>query len=97
MPGIYPKSSGRSTLRTINGRLWYCSGTVVNSENKSVVWTPGHCVHDGRGGTYHTQYWMFAPAYKNGTTPLGKWTYKTLRTTSGWPTTVPGKAPTTMT
>lgn len=60
-----------------------CSGTVVNSENKSVVWTAGHCVNAGAGGPYHTN-WQFVPAYKDGNAPLGRWTARELWTLNGW-------------
>lgn len=83
----YPYSTlGRIFFQKWTSEGWKdssCSGTVVWSENKSVVWTAGHCVHSGRGGSYHRN-WMFAPAYKNGTYQLGRWTARSLRTTSGW-------------
>jgi V8-like Glu-specific endopeptidase len=79
----YPYRTFGKVFFVENGRRSVCSGTVINSENKSVVWTAGHCVHNGRGGTYHRN-WMFVPAYKNGSYPLGRWTARNLRTTSGW-------------
>ncbi len=60
-----------------------CSGTVVNSTNESVVWTAGHCVHGGPGEGFFTN-WMFAPGFRNGNQPEGRWTAKELWTTTAW-------------
>ncbi len=68
---------------TENGSNFVCSGTVVNTTNKSVVWTAGHCVHGGAGGAFHTN-WQFVPAYKDGAAPLGRWTARELWTLNGW-------------
>ena len=64
------------------GSNYVCSGTAVLSGNSSVVWTAGHCVHDGASG-FHTN-WTFVPAYADGSRPYGTWTARTLLTTSGW-------------
>lgn len=60
-----------------------CSGTAVNSENKSVVWTAGHCVENGKSGGFHTN-WVFVPALKDGANPFGIWTARELWTLKGW-------------
>lgn len=63
-----------------------CSGTAVNSTNKSLVWTAGHCVENGTAGGYHTN-WVFVPAYSssfNGQRPYGTWTARFLNTLNGW-------------
>jgi hypothetical protein len=65
-----------------DGLNYVCSGTALLSGNKSVVWTAGHCVHDGAAG-FHTN-WTFVPAYADGSRPYGTWTARTLLTTSGW-------------
>ncbi|MEO7198479.1 MAG: hypothetical protein ABIZ50_08405 [Solirubrobacterales bacterium] len=61
-----------------------CSGTVVNSFNRRVVWTAGHCVYDLAGG-YATN-WIFVPGYKDGTAPFGEWPARRLATTTAWQT-----------
>jgi len=76
------KTNGK-VFFTMNGSNFVCSGTVVNSENKSIVWTAGHCVHGGAGGTLHTN-WQFVPAYRDGNAPLGVWTARELWTLQGW-------------
>ncbi len=81
------------------GVNYVCSGAVVNSESKLVVWTAGHCVFDvihyycsQPQGYYHN--WIFVPGYKNGLAPYGRWTARELWTPRGycdgfWPTAIP--------
>lgn len=61
-----------------------CSGTVVNSDNESVVWTAGHCVHGGGPGAGFFTNWMFAPGFRNGNQPEGRWAATRLVTTTAW-------------
>lgn len=79
----YPYKTFGKVFFVQNGRNYVCSGTVVNSENRSVIWTAGHCVHGGSGGRYHSN-WIFVPAYRDGYTPFGKWAARSLSTTAGW-------------
>ena len=69
------------------GETYVCSGTLMNSPNKSVVLTAGHCVHEGaprRGtGKYHKN-WLFAPGYRKGKTPYGWWKSRRLFSVNGW-------------
>ena len=68
---------------TLDGVNYVCSGTsVAASAGISLVWTAGHCVHEGPGS--YASNFMFAPAYIDGTTPLGKWPFSTLQTTTQW-------------
>lgn len=64
-----------------------CSGTVVNSENKSVVWTAGHCVFETYTNTWNRNY-TFCPGYRNGSCPFGAWTAATQHTTTQWQSSV---------
>jgi hypothetical protein len=61
-----------------------CSGTAVNSRNRSLVWTAGHCVFDyhDRGG--RARNFAFVPAYDRGATPYGIWPARKLATTKRW-------------
>ncbi|MDX6678389.1 MAG: hypothetical protein QOE31_2441 [Solirubrobacteraceae bacterium] len=71
---------------TQNGGNYVCSGTVVNTEGADTVWTAGHCVHGGAGGTWHTN-WSFAPAYDDDLAnprPYGTWTANNLNAMTGW-------------
>jgi V8-like Glu-specific endopeptidase len=68
-----------------DGIPYVCSGTVVNTENASVVWTAGHCVHEGRGrsGRWMTN-WMFVPGYHDGIEPFGRWSKRMLVSPTPW-------------
>jgi hypothetical protein len=59
-----------------------CSGASVNSTNRSVVWTTGHCVFTPGVGP-NTNF-LFAPARRAGVNPYGTWTAKAVVTTNGW-------------
>src|ERR1051326_3755053 len=63
------------------GVNYVCSGTIVNTEGKSAVWTAGHCVSDG--GAWNTN-WVFVPNYASGSAPYGYWYSYQLWTTTAW-------------
>ena len=74
------------------GERWsWCSATAVNSENKSLVLTAGHCVFrpdpdgDGRvtGNGFWYEHFQFCPGYEYGC-KLGVWNYRTVSTTWSW-------------
>ncbi len=72
-----------------NGVDYVCSGTVVNSNNKDMIDTAGHCVSDGAG--HFVTKWVFVPGYasnptggKAGLYPYGIWTARQLTTTAQW-------------
>lgn len=70
----------------LDGRTYVCSATIVNSEGKDSVWTAGHCVHGGSGGTWHRN-WAFVPAYDDDLSnprPYGTWTAAYLSSRSAW-------------
>lgn len=81
----YPdRLNGRVFFTKASGGEFVCSGTVVNSENKSIVWTAGHCVNDS--GRFH-ENWMFIPAYSSlfpYDRPYGVWTPREFVTTIEW-------------
>jgi hypothetical protein len=77
-----PTRTNGKVFFTDDGLNYVCSGTALLSGNKSVVWTAGHCVHDG-ASNFHTN-WTFVPAYADGARPYGTWTARALLTTSGW-------------
>jgi V8-like Glu-specific endopeptidase len=71
---------------TMNGSNFVCSGTIVNSEGKDTVWTAGHCVHGGQGGSW-AYNWSFVPAYDDDLAnprPYGTWTAFQLWTKTAW-------------
>ncbi len=65
---------------------YVCSGTIVNSEGKDTVWTAGHCVHSGSGGSWNTN-WTFVPAYDDdllNPRPYGTWSASALWSRTAW-------------
>ena len=68
---------------TQDGYNYVCSGTIVNSGGKDMVWTAGHCVHGGAGGNWHAN-WVFVPSYRSGWAPYGYWYASQLWTKTAW-------------
>ncbi|MCE7080505.1 serine protease [Streptomyces sp. ST2-7A] len=66
-----------------DGRDYVCSASALNSDSKQMVITAGHCVHEGRGGTW-MRNWTYVPRYRNGNRPLGTFAAKEYRTFNGW-------------
>jgi len=67
-----------------NHNPWVCSGTVINTTNRSVVITAGHCVYNNETKTW-MQNWSFYPGYKRGKHPrYGVWPSRNLWTTTEW-------------
>lgn len=83
-PAAPPASAHGKVFFTSHGADYVCSGTAIRSQNRSVVWTAGHCVNDGPGA-FHTN-WAFVPGYRDGGRPLGTWTARRLLTTDAWRT-----------
>lgn len=73
---------GKLFFRGSDGLNYVCSASVVNSENKDVVWTAGHCVSNG-AGRFHSN-WVFAPARRSGLNPYGLWTTRLAATRTEW-------------
>lgn len=61
-----------------------CSGTAVDSPNRSVVFTAGHCVNEGGPGHWFNQDWVFVPGYHDGVRPFGVFVAKWLGATGPW-------------
>jgi hypothetical protein len=59
-----------------------CSGTAVDSSNRSVVITAGHCVNEF--GHWFNQDWVFVPGYHDGVRPFGVFVAKWLGATAPW-------------
>lgn len=55
---------------TSAGLNYVCSGTIVNTEGKSTVWTAAHCNTSNLAWHYN---WTFVPNYSNGSAPYGNW------------------------
>jgi hypothetical protein len=86
---FYPNYPVGSPVARTAGKVFFtsfgvnyvCSGTIVNTEGKSTVWTAGHCVSDGGAWNYN---WVFVPNYASGAAPFGVWSSYQLWTTSAW-------------
>ena len=80
------RSHGKVFLTVSGGSSpgnYVCSGTALSSNNRSVVWTAGHCVFDDLGGGYASNL-IFVPGYRDGNAPYGEWTARELATTEEW-------------
>jgi len=77
-----PTATHGKVYFTSDGVDYVCSGTALTSANESVVWTAGHCVHEGPGD-FHVN-WVFVPAYRDGERPFGTFSASTLLTTDRW-------------
>ena len=106
---LWPYSYSSNPNRQI-GKIWFdvkqgagtdwrsCSGTAINSGNKSMVMTAGHCVFspdpDGNGRIETNRYWhegvQFCPGYEYGC-KLGTYYARKLYTTSSWFSGVSGR------
>jgi hypothetical protein len=83
------RTSGKAFFNTPFGG-GACSGTIINSEGGNTVWTAGHCVNQGAGGAWFTN-WVFVPNYDidlANPAPYGTWTSNALWSLCGW--TCPG-------
>ena len=69
----------------VGANTYTCSGTVIESKGKNVVFTAGHCVFDLDTKTFATNL-AFVPAYENGNDPLGFASAAALYTTPQWAT-----------
>lgn len=61
-----------------------CSAAVIKAR---IILTAGHCVHSGSGGVagYFTNF-VFAPAFRDGVAPLGRWNYAAVIAPVTWTT-----------
>ncbi len=64
-------------------QIYDCSGTMVNSVQRNIVFTAGHCVYDHETSAYPSAM-VFIPAYQNGMEPYGEFSAVSVNTTAGW-------------
>lgn len=87
LPSSHPTAfTAGKVFFTMDGKNYVCSGTIVNTAAGNEVWTAGHCIHGGRGGTLASN-WTFVPAYNGDAAnprPLGTWTATGLWTMTAW-------------
>jgi len=84
-PTVFPYSTNGRIFIQLNGGLATCSGTALSSQNRSVVFTAGHCVNSGGPrGHWYGRRWTFVPAYHDGAQPFGSFRAKEIWSTPGW-------------
>ncbi len=66
-----------------NGGTASCSASTVASGKRRLVMTAGHCVHQGAGGQWYSN-WQFVPRYRNGVRPFGTFVASSLNTRTAW-------------
>ncbi|MFC9843419.1 hypothetical protein ACFWFF_22180 [Streptomyces sp. NPDC060223] len=77
------KVVGKVFFTASDGLNYVCSASAVNSTNKNMVFTAGHCVHGGPGQSWASN-WQFVPYYNYGNRPHGTWWAETLVSFNGW-------------
>jgi len=67
---------------TLGDTDYTCSGTLVRGNGGYVVVTAAHCVTNGHG--QWAVNWTFAPGYKDGTEPYGRYTARRFFVSPRW-------------
>ncbi len=80
-PSVSPYAAHGVVFGTSDGADFGCSGTAINSDNKSVVWTAAHCLYSG--GRFATEV-VFVPGYEEGRVPYGIWAAQQLAAPTQW-------------
>ncbi|HEV7672676.1 MAG TPA: hypothetical protein VGS22_29500 [Thermoanaerobaculia bacterium] len=77
---IYPhRWIGRLTFTTPSGNA-SCSATSISGNN---FVTAAHCIYDSTNNLFYSN-WVFSPAYRNGSTPNGKFAATTCTILTAW-------------
>lgn len=74
---------GKVYFTTPGGGSASCSASTVSSGKRRLVMTAGHCVHQGGGGQWYSN-WQFVPRYRNGARPFGTFVAYQLTTRTAW-------------
>ncbi|MEV5897284.1 hypothetical protein [Nonomuraea fuscirosea] len=64
-----PKTIGKVFFLDSKGQYRWCSATSIQSRNRNLVATAGHCVYEHGDDVY--QKWIFIPGYYQGRAPWG--------------------------
>ncbi len=85
----YPYSVTGTLFFTQGATRYRCSATAVASENRSLVWTAGHCLNSGgsggQPGVWSTNV-LFVPGDKDRAAPYGMWAARAILSPAGWAT-----------
>ncbi|GAA1271047.1 hypothetical protein Psi02_51290 [Planotetraspora silvatica] len=79
--GSVTRTTGRVFL-TMKGVDFVCSASAVDSANRDVVVTAGHCVKDGAGAW--AENWTFVPGYQGGRQPYGAFSARRMFVPGPW-------------
>lgn len=84
----YPnRTHGKVFFRKRGSRYGYvCSATVISSAGRNLLVTAGHCVHGGKGKTWHYNV-VFIPGFRNvrrEKRPYGAFSASNMITLRGW-------------
>src|SRR5690606_1063822 len=66
-----PKTIGKVFFEGRDGKLYWCSGTSIQSNYRNLVATAAHCVYDVSGNDEVVSRWVFVPGYYEGKAPYG--------------------------
>ncbi|MFI7689280.1 trypsin-like serine peptidase [Nonomuraea sp. NPDC049655] len=66
-----PKSIGKVFFVDGSGKFRWCSATSIQSGNRNLVATAGHCVYDTDSNSDTLSNWVFVPGYYQGKAPWG--------------------------
>ena len=81
-PSVPPfRTHGKLFGITGGGIAYDCSATAVSSQNRSVVFTAGHCVFDETGWA---RFLEFVPGYRAASAPFGEWPALGAQAPSRW-------------
>ncbi|MFD8752195.1 trypsin-like serine peptidase [Kitasatospora sp. NPDC059577] len=100
VPRPYTKQPSGKVFFSAKGGRGNCSATVIadpqHPGKSNLVWTAGHCVHEGKGGSFYKDL-VFVPAYNNSgassggkraplseLAPLGTWWADQVTTSPQW-------------
>lgn len=79
----FPHVLHGKVLFTVGPDLHSCSGTLVETSRRNVVFTAGHCVYDRGSGSFVGNL-IFIPGYEHGPQSLGFASAVNLYTTTQW-------------
>ncbi|MFI7033640.1 trypsin-like serine peptidase [Microbispora rosea] len=66
-----PRTTGKVFFIGTDNKPHWCTATALQSLNKNLVATAGHCVYDTVKDKDLMDKWVFVPGYYNGKTPYG--------------------------
>ena len=77
-----PKTTGKVFFQR-GGKDYVCSGSVINSQSKSLVLTAGHCVYGADSGGWNSST-VFVPGYRSSQRPNGTWSARRIFSYVQW-------------